>query len=221
MSAKERSSLVGEFRRGMLARGEVRRAEWAVGLVRLGGVGDFAGISDPILRSSYLDSARNLLDNNRDRLSQFALPIFFLQRHALELALKHATKTVAYYHHVACRCPGPEPDALRHHDLQKLLRHLVKWLRPKAEDETIALIQGLVLRFHKLDAGGTWSRYRNDTRPRQLELDTAQRELEEMFERLFADPTNVDAPVGVIVEYAYLTGELLSRECLADGDSSA
>lgn len=221
MSPSDRTSRVEAFRRDMRARADERRAEWVVGLVRLGGTHrTFAGISDPVLRSSYLDSARHLLDNNRDRLPQFALPIFFLQRHALELGLKHAIKTVAYYHHVACGCPGPEPDAPRHHDLKKLLRHLKEWLRPEAADETVALIQRLVQRFHKLDAGSTWSRFRDDTKPVQLDLDTARDELEEMFKRLFADPTDLDEPVGWIVEYAYLTGELLTRDHLADGESA-
>lgn len=38
----------------------------------------------------------DLLHKNRDHLRQFALPIFFLQRHALELALKPSIKAVDF-----------------------------------------------------------------------------------------------------------------------------
>ena len=212
MNASDRRSRVEAFRRDMQARAKARRAEWAAGIVQLGGTGPFAGIGDPVLRSSYLESARSLLDNHQDRLPHVALPIFFLQRHALELALKYAIQTVARYHHLACRCPGPQPDALRLHDLKKLASRFEEWLEPGEGDKTVALMQLLVGRFHQLDAGGTWARYRDDAGPARLDLRTTQGDLEDLFERLFADPADVSAPVGTVVEYAYLTGELVRGE---------
>lgn len=74
--------------------------ELTAGRVRLGGVGIFAGINDPDLGQSYLDAARDLLERNRDRVRQYALPIFFLLRHALELALKQAINAVLSEEHI-------------------------------------------------------------------------------------------------------------------------
>ncbi|MEZ4495148.1 MAG: hypothetical protein R3C29_17765 [Dehalococcoidia bacterium] len=84
----------------------MNESEENAGSVRLGGTGIFAGINDPDLGESFLDAARELLDGNRDRLRRFALPIFFLQRHALELALKQAINAVLAERHITKRRSG-------------------------------------------------------------------------------------------------------------------
>ena len=73
---------------------DARRAKWEAGQVSLGGEGLFAGISDPVLRESYRDAARDLLDRNRHRLLQFALPIFFLQPVLFQLSFDTLTEPV-------------------------------------------------------------------------------------------------------------------------------
>jgi hypothetical protein len=220
MTPEERRRRCEELGRSVHERAEAERAEWEAGRIRLGGDGRFAGIGDPILRESYLTAACELLEKNRGGLRQVAIPTLFLQRHALEVALKDSIRTVAYYHHFACRHPGPEPDAPRDHDLERLLRCLVLWLAPEEGDETITLVEHVVGRFHKLDPRSTYLRYRNNAKPVTFDLNESQRDLEEVFKRLFARPRGTDDPVGWITEYEELTHELCVREHL-DGEAGA
>lgn len=206
-----------EFLRSMLERAEERRAEWDRGEIRLEGRGErFTGIGDPILRDSYVDAARALLDGNREHLLQVAVPILFLQRHALEVALKDAIRIVAYHYKTACHHPGPEPEAPRSHNLKRLLRCLEEWLQP-AEDraETVALLARLVERFHKLDPRGTYLRYQDSDKAVAFDLEESQRELEDTFQRLFARPRDAEAQYGWITEYEELSHELTLREYFA------
>jgi hypothetical protein len=166
------------------------------------------GIGDPILRESYLTAARELLDKNRDHLLQVALPILFLQRHALELALKHSVRVLVGFRQVTL-----EPKSLRRHNLKHLLRDFKKHLADDQPDkEALALMESLVARFHRIDRPGTWARYRDDAEPVSLDLGEHQRELEELFRRLFARPRG-DEDLGWIAEYEeaglreYLDGE--------------
>jgi hypothetical protein len=223
MTPEEHHRILDEFnelRRSMHERAEARRAGWQAGRIDLGGIGGCAGIGDPTLRESYLTAARELFDMNRDHLLQVALPILFLQRHALEIALKDSIRTVAHYHHLACSHPGPKPDAPRSHSLKRLLRCLVQWLAPEEGDETFALVEQLVGRFHKLDPRGIYLRYRDDAEPVSFDLGESQRDLEELFKRLFARPHSTEDPLGWITDYQELTHELGVREHL-DGEAGA
>lgn len=186
------------------------RAQWAAGQVSLGGEGIFAGINDPDLGESYLDAARDLLDRNRERLRQFALPIFFLQRHALELALKQAIGTVMAHDHITERRPGEPPEPKWIHDLSKLLAELKRALGTAKID--LGKLSGLVDRFHALDEGGTWARYRHDHNPAELDLGGAQRDLDDLYEDMFAHPTNGEGEFGWVVEYGYEINDFLTRE---------
>jgi hypothetical protein len=179
------------------------REEWAAGRVRLGGVGIFAGINDPDLGESYLDAARDLLDRNRERLRQFALPIFFLQRHALELALKQAISTVLAHDHITERKSGKPPEPDWTHDLSKLFAELKRVLGTSSLD--FGKLPGLVDRFHAFDEGGTWARYRSDHNPAELDQD-------DLYEHMFAHPTTGEGESGWVIEYGYLINEFLSRE---------
>jgi len=210
-----------EFRRSMRERAEERRAEWAAGRVRLGGVGDFAGIGDPILRESYLDAARELLDQNRGQLLRVALPILFLQRHALELALKHSVRVLVQFREASGVHTAPEPKSLRRHHLKRLLRDLRRLLLyDELDGDVLALMESLVERLHRLDRPGTWARYRDDASPVLLDLGGLQRDLDDVFKRLFARPRDVKTPFGWITEYEELTHELGVREYL-DGEGAA
>lgn len=210
-----------EFRRSMRERAVERRAEWNAGRVRLGGVGDFAGMGDPILRESYLAAASELLDQNRGQLLRVALPILFLQRHALELALKHSVRVLVGFRQIAGDHAAEEPRSLGRHHLKRLLRDFKRLLVDDERDEdALALMESLVARFHRLDCSGTWARYRDDAAPVLLDLDESQRELEDVFRRLFARPRDVDAPLGWITEYEELSHELGVREYLEGEDAA-
>lgn len=193
------------------------REDWAAGRVRLGGVGIFAGINDPDLGESYLDAARDLLDRNRDRLRQFALPIFFLQRHALELALKQATNTVLSEEHVTKRRPGKPSEAEKIHVLPKLLEQLRTALGASSLD--LGKLPDLVDRFHARDEGGTWARYRSNHDPAELDLGGAQRDLDDLYEYMFAHPMNGEGELGWVIEIGYVINEFLTREELGPDPS--
>ena len=186
------------------------RDDWAAGRVRLGGIGIFAGINDPDLGESYLDAARDLLDRNRERLRQFALPIFFLQRHALELALKQAISTVLAHDHITQRRPGKPPEPKKTHDLTKLLKVIRTALGGSSFN--LGKLPGLVDRFHALDEGSTWARYRHDHNPAELDLGGAQRDLDDLYEYMFAHPMTGEGDLGWVIEYGYLINEFLTRE---------
>jgi hypothetical protein len=202
MTPEEQRHMFEKFRRSKRERAEQRRAEWDAGRVHLGGVGDFAGIGDPILRESYLTAARELLDKNRGHLLQVALPILFLQRHALELALKHAVRVLVGFHEIT-----EEPESLGRHHLKRLLRDFKRLLGPDdGEGETLTFMESLIARFHKLDrtrkwGPGEWVRYRDDALPAPLDLGELQCDLDDLFKRLFARPRDVDAPFGWITGY--------------------
>jgi len=184
--------------------------EWAAGRVRLGGTGIFAGINDPDLGQSYLDAARDLLDRNRDRLRQFALPIFFLQRHALELALKQAINAVLAESHILERRRGEPPVAKKTHNLKKLLSRLTSALGSASLD--LGKLPALVERFHARDEGGTWARYRKDHDPAELDLGGAQRDLDDLYQYMFAHPTRGEGEFGWVVETGYVINDFLTRE---------
>lgn len=204
-----------DLRRSIREQAEATRAEWAAGLVRLGGVGDFAGINDPDLGQSYLDAARDLLDRNRDRLRQFALPIFFLQRHALELALKQAINAVLAEQHISRRRTGNAPEAERIHVLPDLLEHLRSALGESSID--LGKLPVLVERFDARDEGGTWARYRSDHDPAELDLGGAQQDLDDLYEYMFAHPTRGEGEFGWVVEIWYVINDFLTREELGPG----
>lgn len=202
-----------EFRRSMRQRAEERQAEWAAGRVSLGGDGIFAGIGDPVLRDSYLDAARDLLDRNRDQLPQFALPIFFLQRHALELALKEAIDTVVSFEHETRRRPGPHPDPAWGHDLAELFEQLNRSLASTGDPlPDLSRVCALVERFHDLDDRSTWARYRRDHARAELDLSAAQQDLDEVFRDLFAHHEDPDAPFGWVTEYGVALHDFITRE---------
>jgi len=218
MNSDERARRSEELKRSMQERSERRRAEWAAGRVSLGGEGMFAGINDPVLRESYRDAARDLLDRNRHRLVQLALPIFFLQRHALELAIKKAILTVEEHIYLAMRRAGSPPKAPRGHDLAELLSKLKEALT-RADDarQDFGTLPTLVQRLHALDEEGTWARYRDDNVRAELDLEAAQSDLEHVFRDLFAHGRTSDAAFGWVTEYAYLTHEFIAREEQASG----
>lgn len=205
-----------EFQRSMHERSERRCAEWAAGRCSLGGEGMFAGINDPVLRESYRDAARDLLDRNRHRLVQFALPIFFLQRHALELALKDATSTVEEHSYLSTSRAGSRPKAPWGHDLADLLNKL-KGALTRANDarQDLGTLPTLVQRLHAQDEEGTWARYRDDNARAELDLEAAQSDLEQVFRDLFAHDDAPGAAFGWVTEYAYLIHELIVHEELA------
>ena len=184
--------------------------ESASGRVRLGGTGIFAGINDPDLGQSYLDAARDLLDRNRDRLRQVALPIFFLQRHALELALKQAINAVLAERHITQRRSGEPPKAQRIHDLPELLEHLRVALGESSLN--LGRLPALVERFDARDEGGTWARYRTDHDPAELDLDRAQQDLDDLYEHMFAHPTSGEGEYGWVIEIGWVINEFLTHE---------
>lgn len=177
------------------------REDGDAGLVRLGGVGIFAGINDPDLGQSYLDAARDLLDRNRDQLRQFALPIFFLQRHALELALKQAINAVLAEQHISHRRTGDAPEAERIHVLPDLLEHLRSALGESSID--LGKLPALVERFDARDEGGTWARYRSNHDPAELDLGGAQQDLDDLYEHMFAHPTRGEGEFGWVTDVWY------------------
>lgn len=183
------------------------REESDAGHVRLGGAGIFAGINDPDLGQSYLDAARDLLDRNRDRLRQFALPIFFLQRHVLELALKQAINAVLAESHILEIRWGEPPVAKNTHNLKKLLSRLTSALGSASLD--LGKLLDLVDRFHARDEGDDWARYRKDHDPAELDLCGAQ--------RVFAHPTRGKGKFRGVVEIGYVIDDFLTREDLAPG----
>jgi hypothetical protein len=200
-----------DFLRSERERTEARHAEWAAGRIELGGFDVFAGVGDPILRDSYLAAARELLDKNRGNLLKVAVPILFLQRHSLEVALKDSIRIVAYYHYFAHKYRGPEPEAPRTHNLKKLLRCLIQWSDPSELKDTLNIVKRLVERFHKLDPGGTYLRYRDDARPVKFDLDESQRELRAMFKHYFSRDSEA---LGWITSYEEEIQSLAVREYL-------
>ncbi|HKX45545.1 MAG TPA: hypothetical protein VJP77_02495 [Planctomycetota bacterium] len=218
MNSKERAGRLEELKRSMREQSERRRAEWAAGRVSLGGTGMFAGINDPVLRDSYRDAARDLLDRNRHRLVEFALPIFFLQRHALELALKEAISTVDEHNYLAASRAGCAPRAPWGHDLADLLNELKDALT-RANDtlQDLGALPTLVQRLQAQDEAGTWARYRDNNARAELDLEMAQTDLERVFREMFAHDHASDAPFGWITEYAYMIHEFIVREELASG----
>lgn len=235
MTPEERRGRVEEFKRSMRERAKAQRAEWNAGIVRFGGEGKFAGIGDPILHESYLTAARELLNQNRGHLRQVAIPILFLQRHALELALKHSIRVLIRFREVAGSCAIKEPKALRReHHLERLFRIFDGLLGEEERDrETLALMESLAEEFDRFDkpdikeekdrpkyGPSTRARYREDTLPDVLDLSDAQRDLDDVFQRLFARPRDAEAPFGWIAEYEELTHDLGLREYL-DGEAEA
>lgn len=246
MTPEERRRRFEEFRRSILERAERQRAEWNAGRVHLGSAREldgahelgtdkpFAGISDPILRDSYLTAARELLDKNRGNLLQVALPILFLQRHALEVALKDSARVLLRFREAMGRCTMREPKALRReHSLEKMFRIFDRLLGEDERDrETMSLIESLAEQFDHFDrpdlkgedgrrkySPSTRARYRDDALPDVLDLEEVQRGLENVFMSLFARPRRKD-DLGWITEYEELTHELGVREHL-DGEEAA
>lgn len=218
MNSEERARRAEELKRSMREQSERRRAEWAAGRVSLGGVGRFAGINDPVLRDSYRDAARDLLDRNRHRLVEFALPIFFLQRHALELTLKDAISTIEEHTYLAANRAGARPKAPWGHDLAELLNKLKAALASENDArQDLGTLPTLVQRLHAQDEEGTWARYRDDNARAELDLEAAQSDLEQVFRDLFAHDNAPDSEFGWITEYAYLIHEMIVREELASG----
>ena len=210
MRHNERERKLKELRHSIRDKAKATRKDWAAGLVRLGGAGIFAGINDPDLGDSYLSAARSLLDRNRDRLRQFALPVFFLQRHALELALKQAIGIVLTHEHITQRQQGKSPEAKQIHVLPELLSDLRVALGNSSLD--LGTLPALVEKFHALDEGGTWARYRSDHNPAELDLGGAQRDLDGLYEYMFASPTDRDCDSGWVIRYGYLIDEFLKQE---------
>lgn len=227
MNPSKRRRRLDDLKCSMRERVEAERAEWNAGRVRLGGTHRiFAGIGDPTLRESYLDAARELLDKNRGQLRQVALPILFLQRHGLELALKHSVRVLVGFRKAEGDRTAEEPKSLRRHHLKHLFRDFKRLLGTDAVDaESFALMESLVARYHRLDRSrkcgpGEWVRYREDAAPVLLDLGDLRRDLDELFKRLFARPRDTETPFGWITEYEELTHALGVWEYL-DGEAEA
>ncbi len=204
---RDRNDKLEELLRSMEEQARATREEWSRGHVRLGGVGLFAGMDDPNLVESYLGAARDLLDRNRDRLRQFALPIFFLQRHALELALKEAIRMVLAFEHYKEGRLGEPPEPERTHDLSKLLATLRSALG--SSSTTLGKLPSLVASFHLRDERSVWARYRSDHKPVELELGSAQRDLDDLYQEMFSHSTTAEGEIGWVVEYYYEISEIL------------
>ena len=78
------------------------------------------------------------------------------------------------------------------------------------------MVDRLVRRFHRLDPSSTYLRYRGDARPVSFDLDESQRELEDVFQRLFARPQDVEASLGRITAFEEQSHALAVREYVAD-----
>lgn len=166
-----------------------------------------------MLRDAYREAARDLLDRNRHRLWDLALPIFFLQRHALELVLKDAISTIDEYVYLAKDRAGARPEPPFGHDLADLLTQL-RGALAQADDirQDLSTLPALVERFHMQDERSTWARYLADHRRADLDLATAQIELELADTDLFSMENTPGRSLGWVTEYAYRIHDFLVRE---------
>lgn len=139
------------------------------GKARLGGME-----RHPIYCEAYILAARTLLDSARamGQLDQMALPIFLLQRHAMELLLKgHLESGIKLTRSMGSMRTRRSwlPDsallaALGQHKLDPLRQHLVAMVDgllgmslPVVVDEAVRLIE-------ETETMPTWSRYASDRR---------------------------------------------------------
>jgi len=181
--------------------------------IKLGSSGILIGkaMVQPDFHRAYLLAARKLLLefgagrcwNNED-----ALPIFFLQRHALELLIKDCLRIIYQLMHVEHALDGqkklPSKNARKRfckHDILTLYRDLEKKLcfDDVSNSEAIRRLENLVNTIHAIDEKSTWARYldvNKDTfiadsiKPKKLDLNFYQQEIEGLSNLLVGDDDN-------------------------------
>jgi hypothetical protein len=156
-------------------------------------------LSQPDFHRAYLSSARRLFSDfeSKDSVrSEDALPIFFLQRHALELLIKDCLRIVYQLmfvqHELDAQRELPSGGARKRiceHDILKLYKDFKIGLcfDDDASSAVIRRLEALVSTIHDIDEKSTWARYPDvdkETcvtgyiRPQELDLEFYQQEIE-------------------------------------------
>ncbi len=145
-------------------------------------------------------------------MRRIAYPVFYLQRHALELVLKQTIGVLMYHRHITLerRWAGSEPP--RHHDLARLLARLERLMCLAKDLADLSVLRRLVRKFHQMDRTSTWSRYRTHSRRRVLDLLRTQDDLEAIFDQLLVYPEDAEGRCGLMADYLLeIQGELTAR----------
>lgn len=176
--------------------------------IRLGYAGHNLGKSmcQPNFHRAYLSASQKLVSafENRRWNNEEALPIFFLQRHALELLLKDCLRIVYQLmlveHELDKSDKSPSNGRLKRvcecHNLQKLYAdlHGSLFLDDDATSDALKRLGWLVEMIHAIDESSTWARYpdvKKETcivefiRPQNLNLEFYQQEIGALSKLLY------------------------------------
>lgn len=128
--------------------------------------------SQPDFHRAYLTAAGRLFadfETQSSVKSEDALPVFFLQRHALELLIKNCLRVVYQLmlveHKLGCRseppCQCKLERASENHNLNVLSKDLkaVLFFDNDSDSEGMLRLETLVAKMHSVDCRSTWSRF--------------------------------------------------------------
>lgn len=162
-------------------------------------------MSQPDFHRAYLTAARRLFDGFTGK-GEDALPIFFLQRHVLELLIKNCLRIIYKLMLVECElgrrseppCECRLDRVTRDHSLHALSGDLKDALFLDNDSVSLAMLrlESLVAKMHSVDPDSTWSRFlKVDKRtcetkpihPAVLDIRFYQQEIEEVSKLLVGE----------------------------------